>query len=433
MAGAPASAGGGVFDLAFVTSLCAAEGFRILYRLINLRDMCYGVVLAPSAGDALVYFPVPYAPHFLPPPDEAAGPAPTALYGPRPPGAYPPGALARVLEAANKKAAGAWLRPAARLVNGGGDVLGFIAEVVRGGPRVAPAGISGGAWSPGPLGGAGRVFFHHDPVPAAQAEPLPWGGAPEAATPYDMADIDRAIYAAGGVPQRPPLPADKVALAEEGLFRHRLYRLFVAEFAALLQDERNARVRKALEALFTKTRFSSPGSLAAFRAELGGLLRGFPEDVVALRGLVASLYARVGPAALRTALREAFGASAFDFDRTTLNRLRALGGQDAVEAELGRLMRARVVLAPVLEGEGHALQNMYVACSLSTDVGRPQCVTRGARRLLRMPSDRFSAYVSILAADVLNPLKSATLGTMTAGVVNGARFVAHPGERILIR
>jgi hypothetical protein len=50
-----------------------------------------------------------------------------------------------------------------------------------------------------------------------------------------------------------------------------------------------------------------------------------------------------------------------------------------------------------------------------------------------MSADRFGPYVSILAADVLNPLKATTLGTMTAGVVDGMRFVTRPGERIHIR
>ena len=75
------------------------------------------------------------------------------------------------------------------------------------------------------------------------------------------------------------------------------------------------------------------------------------------------------------------------------------------------------------------LLNMYVACSLPSDVGRPQCV----RKRLAMTPDRFAPYVSILAADVLNPLKTSTLGTMTSGVVDGARFVTRPGERIHIR
>ena len=73
--------------------------------------------------------------------------------------------------------------------------------------------------------------------------------------------------------------------------------------------------------------------------------------------------------------------------------------------------------------------NMYVACSLTTTMGRPQC----ARRRLIMPSDRFAPYISILAADVLNPMKTSTIGTMAAGVIDGGRFVTRPGERIHIR
>jgi hypothetical protein len=256
-----------------------------------------------------------------------------------------------------------------------------------------------------------------------------------------MIDIDNAIYETGGTPQRPPLPANKVALAGRGLYNHRLYRLFVAEFAALLQDERNEKIRKTMKALFKKTWFSSPTSLTNFRRALRDILHDYPEDIDAVRSMVATMYARVGPASLRKSLDESFDATSFDFDRTTLNRLRALGQQKIVEKELDRIMRAQVELvagrgaatsSPADETDEKAVDNilnMYVACSLPSTVGRPQCT----RKRLRVPTDRFEPYVSILAADILNPLKTTTLGTMTSGVVDGARFVTRPGERIHIR
>jgi hypothetical protein len=274
-----------------------------------------------------------------------------------------------------------------------------------------------------PPGGA-RLFFYHDPAAAAD---VPWGAAPEAAVPYDPLDVDRAIYAAGGAPAPAPLPPDKEALAVAGVYRLRLYRLFLAEFAALLQKERNLPVRAEILALFARTKFGSPASLAAFRADLAVLLRSHPGDAEVIRGLIAMLHNRVGPQALRSALVEAFDASSFDFDRTTLNRLRALGDQDRVEAELAVLLRPRVEL--VDESEPCRVENVYVACSLSSEVARPQCL----HGRLRMPPDRFSAYVSILAADVLNPFKAATLGALTAGVVDGGRFLVRPGELIVIR
>ena len=324
----------GVFDLDFVTALSAAEGYRVLYRLINLRDMCYGVVLAPDPQkpEELVYFPVPYAPHFFLPPGPRES-TPMALYGPRPPGAYPPRALAKVLAAANEKAGAtlsrAALVPRIRLVSAGGAFVGFVAEAV------CLEGVGGEA------AGVGAYFFH-SPVPAC-----PWATATaEAALPYDMLAVDRAIYEAGGIPASSTLSPAKAELAEKGLHRHYLYRLFLAEFAALLRDERDKRTRRELTALLKRTRFSSPSSLASFRAELSRILRDFPEDVDTIRRLVTSLHARVEPAALRPALEDAVEASAFNFDQMMLNRLRVLGETPKVEAELRRLMQGQVELGP---------------------------------------------------------------------------------------
>lgn len=404
-----------VFNLEFVSRLADSEGYQIVYRLINLRDQCYGVVLTLTpGGKEFVYFPVMYSPHFLGPAGDE--PAPTALYGPRPEGVYPAEAVATVLAAANRLAAKmapkssgerAVLRPSARLV-ADGRIVGFIAEAAR--PQTAAPSKAAG------------IYFHHDPV--AESAKLPWAAAPLAAVPYDMREVDRALYEAGGVPAKPTLPEDKAELAREGLYLHRLYRLFLAEFAALLREERNDRMRQQIKTLFGKTRFSSPSSLADFRQSLSATLANYPGDADAIRGLIAALYTRVGPLALRKALDEAFDATAFDFDRTTLTRLRALDS-DAVKEELARLMRAHVEI-----GDGQVdLENIYVACSLPSDVKRPQCE---AGRL-KMTAERYSEYVSILAADILNPMKAATLGTMTSGVVDGARFVTRPGERIHIR
>lgn len=403
------------FDLDFITELCAAKKYRLIYRLVNLRDMCYGVILAPYPGDdALVYFPIPYAPHSLPPPD--VEPSPTALYGPRPEGRYPAPALAEVLAAANESAKNkhsrAFLAPVARLEAPNGQLVGFIAAAVG---DAATASIESGA----------GIYFHHDPTPGAG---LPWETAVVASSPYNMRDIDQAIYAAGGAPASQPLLPEKEPLAQAGLYRYRLYRLFLAEFAALLQSEKNKTVRKKLAKIIAQTKFSSPGALAEFRTALSTVLRDYPDDARTVRGLIAKLNAQVGPLALHGALEEAIEATAFDFDRTTLSRLRALETREGVEAELDRLMRAQVELEDDTVSSDLLLLNMYVACSLPSSLDRPQC----SRKRLRMPADRFTEYTKILAADVLNPLKSSTLGMMTMGVMDGSHFVTRPDERIMI-
>ncbi len=415
----------GAFNLDFVTELCAAEGYRILYRLINLRDMCYGVVLAPAPGKPdLVYFPVPYSPHYLPPPGTAET-NPHAIYGPRPAGSYPAQALAKVLAAANRRQAGlargsrVALVPTAHLETPGGEIVGFLAAPLRGD-------------SVTPLPGSVGEYFHHDPVaPGGDAVGLPWATTPKALIPYAMADIDQAIYEAGGAPDRDPLSQRNAALARRGVYHHHLYRLFLAEFAALLQGERNETIRAELKSLFARTRFGSPRALADLRGALARHLRDYPDDADTIRGLVGALYSRLGPE-LHLALLEEFDATTFDFDHTTLHRLRALGdtdGRGAVEAELARLMRDQVDLDPGAAEQNDDPINMYVACLLPSQVGRPQC-THGR---LRVPLASYPEYISILTADILNPLKVSTLGTLTAGIIHGDRFMTRPDEKILVR
>jgi hypothetical protein len=418
----PDRAGG--FGLEFVRALCREKGYRLAYKLVNLRDMCYGVLIEVPKIPGAVYFPVPYTPHYLEEASEASGEISPALFGPRPDKKYPAATLARVLKAANSASKKGKMRPSVCLTAENNMVVGFIAE---------EAGSKGGGSS-----GIG-LYFHHDPVPLSNAGALPWTKAPKSKVPYSMRDIDSSIYSSGGFPSKEPLPKEKKGLAGKGLRKNRSYRLFLAEFAALLQTERNHALRAQIKALFNQTRFTSPASLAQFRRALSKTLADFPEDAEVIRRMVAGSYAKVGPVKMRKLLSENFAATLFDFDRKTLRRLRGLPF-DQVKIEVEKLMRAQVELekskaAPNARVVGtggpepFALQNMYVACSLPSSLKRPQCI----RRRLKMTDAAFRDYVSVLAADVLNPFKTATLGSLAAGVVDGFRFIVRPGEQVSIR
>ncbi len=376
----------------------------MLSKLVNLRDFCYGLLLAPDPRlpDDWAYLPIPYAAHFLGPRRPGGPPAVPAHYGPRPPGRYPPAALARVLLAVGEEEAA----PTARLITPDGALVGFIG------------------------GGAPRLYYHHDPVPPSSPLP-PWGGAalPAARIPYPMEEVDRAIYELGGVAEARPLAPEMAALAEQGTFRDNLYPLFVAEFAAVLRGERDEEKREKLRALIRKTRFGAPGALSAFRGGLGAVLAGFPADVAALGALAAGIYSREGPERTGKTLVAALEAASFGFDRTTLARLRTHGREDrrAAERELREVMARRVEVSA--DAPGVVLPNIYVACSLPTALVRPQC--DGGR--LRVPPASFGAFNEILMSDILNPGKDATLAAMTAGIVDERHFITRPGEKIVIR
>jgi hypothetical protein len=385
------------FGLDSVMGFCRASSIPVVYVLVNLHNLVYGVVLEGGAAGAWVYLPVPQIPYFLPPKSGKAS-AFKAFFGPRPRGKYPAAALARTV----KKLQG-WGRkecvvtPAARLVDAAKNCVGFVA-----------------------LGSEGPLYYHHDATP--DTKKLPWGRAAVASVPYGMCAVDCAIHTANGAAQS-PLPEDKIALADRARYRHSLYDLFAAEFAALLQGERDTEMRKRLHALVAATRFRSPVSYAQFRARLSEMLS--PEDNRAVGEVVAQVV-HSSPGQAGRDIQKAIGSEMFGFDRMTLQRLRRLGNHARVVKELGALMSSRVELVP---DAGGRTENIFVACSLPTSTARPQC--DGDR--LRLPQDRYAPFLSILAADILNPTKTTAVGDRTSGTVDGWHFIRRPGERIRVR
>ncbi len=218
----------------------------------------------------------------------------------------------------------------------------------------------------------------------------------------------------------------------------------MAEFAAKMQEERNTGMRASLAALIRRTAFGSAGSLAVFRRAAGELLRGHPADLAAFRSLAASTYHHQGPVppagpaagpaadpaaapSHRRSLLAALDRAAFDFDQTTLRELQGLSRADAVSA-LAAYMAPLVELA----APGAAPANIYVACSATTNVYRPHCAPGRPRPRLAVPPGKLDQLVSILAADVQNPVKAAAFVSMAAGTISELDFIVRPGEQITL-
>lgn len=384
----PRGAGARLPDLALVSRYaCAAPrpAFAVASRYINMRGLCYGVLLRGAAGDA--YIPVRYSPS---PVDGTP-----VVYGPRPAGALPRAALEAAVADVNAYVARAGepyapIAPAAVILDAGGRAIGFT--------HVA---------------GGDALCFYHDPDGGEPPSALP-----AVCFPYDSRLVDEAIAEAwrgrSAAPERSPLAA-----AASG--RNRLYRLFLAEFAAVLRADRNAPLRESLLTALKGARFESPKSVAALRRRLYELLKDYPEDLQAVREAVTRAYV-AAPQDPGRAAAAAIEATTFSFDRRTVARLRAMASHGEVAAAVRELMAPRVV---AVAGPARDPANVYVACS---DGAAPHC----EGRRLAVPADRLDDFYDILAADVRNPGKTGLLTAVSAGVFDPLDFIRRPGENLSI-
>ena len=377
----------------WVNGLPAGSPFALVTRLINLQDLCYGVLVRGPLG--LAYVPVRHSAY---PVDGTA-----ATFGPRPAEALPAAALFAAVASLNNfiAAAGEPYAPVTRtstIVNADGWAVGFV------------------------VGGVGResLHFFHDAVEAAQGR----DGAAEDAVrfPYDSREIDAAIIASLRGAREADLPAAAAAAA-----RNRLYRLFVAEFSAVLRAERNKPMRDQIAAALKATRYEAAESVATLRRRLVELLRDYPDDLQSVRGAVARAYI-TAPQDPGSAALSAVAATNFTFDRQTIARLRALGSHGETASALRGFMGARV--APGVQAPG-ALANMYVSCAEASVLHSGPGLCVGPR--LAVPAERLDDFYDILAADVRNPGKEGLLAAISAGVLDPLDFIRRSGEHLEIK
>jgi hypothetical protein len=393
-------------DLALITRFAKAAGLTIETRIANLRNSCYGVLAA--RGGARVYLPVRYSAY---PADGTP-----VTFGVRPAGPLPAAALAATLAALNEYIRSAGepfdeIRQGATLINAAGRAAGFCSA--------GPAPLW---WYFDDAGGAAEA----EAAAAAVAAVL---GPPADAPihfPYASRDIDLAIADAQRASRTATLEPDPSApLAMAAATRNRLYRLFLAEFSAVLRADRDPKLRAALHAALQATQFESARSVAALRRRLSELLQRFPEDLQVVRDAVARAV-NTAPRAPAAAAIAAIDATSFVFDRRTLARLRAIPTRPGVVGALKALLGARVAADPRPAAAQANAQNVYVSCAEQTSVPQGQCA---GRRLL-VPAEKLEDFYDILAADVGNRWKESLLAAVSAGVFDPLEFRRRPGEQL---
>jgi hypothetical protein len=392
----------------------------------------YAVVLraerGPHAG-ARAYIPVAHSP--------AVADGTPIAYGPRPAGPLPAAALDAAVAAINEFMSRG--RLGAEALPGRGDE--GVTLLVAAGDRGAVVGYRGRPRPP-------YLYFYHDSSGSSSGSSGSGSSGSSGSgssgsssskdarviqLPYSPREIDAAIaqmrHGKESLEDAAAFAAVE-AQAARAQAQQRIYPLLLAEFAAALRAERNAKLRGEIKDAIASTRFTSTRSISDLRAKLGELLSGWPDDGLAVRAALARAYTSAAGGDSRTTIAERanriIDATVFTFDRLTLARLRALKTHAETVAELRRIMAPRVAAA---SGALTAAPiNMFVACSEQTDLPRSQCVDG---RLAIADRD-LAGFFDCLARDVHSAGKATLLSAASAGVLDGLDFIRRPDEHITI-
>lgn len=213
--------------------------------------------------------------------------------------------------------------------------------------------------------------------------------------PYDPLSINRLILSRAKAPEDPTLHAEQ--------YRMSLYNLLVMHLSVVLDAERDKEMRKnILDAAKSTQRLLALGLSARDMGVIRATLQ-----FSGLKGLSKRLDAP------------------FDFDKHTLTRLQEVSRDDAIAILRGALSSTVVHEAP----RDQPYPNVYTTCGVSPD--QPFCNADGKLTIAR---DEFEELLPILADDLRNPLRAATVfaEAWSTNVMDPLKFTKYGNDIVVV-
>lgn len=347
--------------------------WNILAKLVDARDLCYGLLLSGQFGN--VYLPVRYSLHhkyFTK----------TKKIVERPQQPYPHGALMDFITSLNEfngELCGTKLHgicPEYYVRNFNGKIFGFK---------------------------SGKLYYFFDPIDGLDTS------LPSKLMPFDPAIVDREIKCSRSLLVRPDA-MDNVARLE---YRNRLYRIMVGEFINKIRKDRNQAIRKKIVGMMKNISFESPVDYQNFYDQLETL--DISADDRRDFKLIVSRFKNAAK------ISDFIKNTTFEFDHVTLMRLATLNIHD-VYKEVKAIMDPIVSL--VDDETSIKTDNIYIPCARhlkNAPISTDYC--EGPK--LRVAKSFYEPFLQILANDVHN-------GTvlLTSYVFDIDAFIRRPDENI---
>jgi len=374
-----ASKSGRDVDLLLLKRFASVSGYTITQKYINKRDMCYGVLL--TASDRNVYIPCEYIVNV---PDGL--PVETMVYdGVRHPVRLTD--LVDMVDRLNKFISESYKTYSAIVLETALYIDGVLAGVrSRGNPAI--------------------FYVSDEDTPST---------LPHIDLHYDFNEVNTAIMS-----REPPIPDNRTRLLGRSLYDNYLYQLFMLEFINYIEKERNDGIRGEIKVLITAADFRK--KVYEIQRKLRNILGEYPSDIATLQAqLSAAFYSGD-----KKSMLSVVDSTVYEFDKLTINRLRKLDNARLVD-ELTVLTGKFVHFGE--PPETVTVPNVYLPCEYS-----PEMKYCSGKKLI-MERTKFDSYVSILASDIMNPVKHRyiTSGLFTDNIISYFDFDIHPDEHITVK
>ncbi len=191
------------------------------------------------------------------------------------------------------------------------------------------------------------------------------------------------------------------------------YKLFLQEFLSIVSKERNEKTRETLTRAFKEYLPSKLNKLYELTAQIK-----YREDVAAINKMVLAYMTHRD----KNQLQNEFNGYVFKFDKSVIQKVH-MSSQEQAEIILKKIMKPRIEI-----GEGATItSNMLGSCE-----GKNSDLCKSGKLILS--ATKYQEYISVLAADIINPLKVESLFSILEQdpVIYFFNFIRRPMETLLI-
>jgi hypothetical protein len=215
-----------------------------------------------------------------------------------------------------------------------------------------------------------------------------------------------------------PKSDNRKTLIQTSLYKRYLYHILMLELIGLVNNYRNADIRKKITNIINSEK-DSPAMLFDIRE----VLKDYPRDYVAVR----NLYLRQIPTTLgvqEDSIANAFNNSVFDFDQKLGHDLQKMPVDQLVAKLTNIFSELTVDATPSFTSE---FPNIITSC---TDGEQEYC--RNKKLMISKP--QLAEYIKIMAADISNPAKSMYVFNpiFVKNTFNYFQFILRKDEHISI-
>ena len=229
--------------------------------------------------------------------------------------------------------------------------------------------------------------------------------------PYDTREIDMEItkYFVSNNSDDDNKINDFERLASVGRWKNNLYKLYLAEFASIINNERNITLRQKIKKLISSTKFDVIESIQKFRTELFNLLDEHPDDILLMRKIIQTTYKKSNdPGEDMISIIE---STVFNFDRLLLIELYKLSFEESVQ-KIKTIMMERCIID---DHDQIFNDNIYSGCSM-TDSSYCE------NSKLKIPQKDYNLYAELLTQAIKDNNQRHLLPVLHSGIFNYFQF-----------